>query len=76
MACTHKSDTSGSGVIILEENLVQISLITTEILLFMKCDIGIGLQFQGQLMRDFCCQPQLHHFGDSIVNICYFIAEI
>ena len=36
MVCTYKRDNSGSGVIILEENLVQIGLVIAEILLFMK----------------------------------------
>ena len=52
-ACTHKRDKSGIGVIILEENLVQIGLIIAEILLFMKCDLD--LHFQGQLIWRFCC---------------------
>ena len=37
-ACTHKHGNFGSAVIILEENLVQIGVIITEILLLMKCD--------------------------------------
>ena len=45
-ACTHKRDNSGSGVIILEENLVQIGLIIAEILLFMKCDLDLHVQGQ------------------------------
>ena len=38
-ACTNKRDNYGTGVIVLEENLVQIDFIIAEILLFMKCDI-------------------------------------
>ena len=45
-ASIHKCDNSGGGIIILEENLVQIGLIMAEILLSMKSDID--LHFQGQ----------------------------
>ena len=47
-ACTHKRDNSGNGVIILEENLVQIGLIVAEISHLMKCDLD--LYYQGQLI--------------------------
>ena len=43
---THKRETSGSGVIILEENLVQIGVIIADTLLFTKR--GLDLYFQGQ----------------------------
>ena len=42
--CTHKRDSSDIGVISLDENLIQVSLIISEILLFMKCDRGLHLQ--------------------------------
>ena len=44
----HTYDKSGSGVIILEENFVQIDLIIAELLPFVKCDLD--LHFQGQLI--------------------------
>ena len=47
-ACAHKRDKSGIGVIIHEENLVQIGLIIAEILFFTKCDLDP--HFDGQLM--------------------------
>ena len=43
-AYTHKRDNFGIGVFIHEENLVQIGLIISEILHFMKC--GLDLSFQ------------------------------
>ena len=46
-ACTRKRD-NYDICIILEANLVKISLIIAEILLFMKCDLD--LNFQDQLM--------------------------
>ena len=46
--CTHKRDNSNIGVIIIEENYVQIDLIMAEILHFMKYDLD--LHFQCQLM--------------------------
>ena len=72
-ACTHKWDNSSRGVVILEENLVQMSLIITEILLFIKCDLG--LHSQGQLISDFLL-AHLHHFNESFVKIGQIIAEI
>ena len=45
-ACIRKRD--NSGIIILEENVVQIDLIASEMLLFMKYDLV--LHVQGQLM--------------------------
>ena len=52
-ACTHKRDIPGSGVIIIEENFVQICLIIADIshcenVKIVKCDID--LHFQVQLM--------------------------
>ena len=47
-ACTHNRDNTGIGVIILEEKLVQVSLIIAEILSFVKCDLD--RHSQGQLM--------------------------
>ena len=47
-ACTHKHDKAGIGVIILEGNLAQISLIIAELLLFMKYERY--LHFQGLRM--------------------------
>ena len=44
----HKHDNSGSGVIILDENLVEISFIIAEILLFVKFDHD--QHFKGQLL--------------------------
>ena len=51
MTCTHKRDCCGIGVIILEENLVEIGLIIAEILLFTKCDLDLHLE--GQLISCF-----------------------
>ena len=53
---------------------VQISLIIAEIVLFEKWDFV--LHFQGQLMWRYCCQPQLHHFGESLVEIGSIGAKI
>ena len=67
MTCTHKRDSCGIGVIILEENLVEIGLILAEILLFTKCDLDLHLQ--GQLLSCFFCKLKSHHFYESLVNI-------
>ena len=68
---THRCDNFGSGVIILEENLVEICLIIAEKLLLMKCDLD--LHFQGQLMRRFCCQPSsiilVYNCGDILIFV-------
>ena len=58
----------------LEGNMVDIGLLTAVIILLVKCDVD--LQFQGQLLRLLCCQPQLHHFGESLVNIGGIIDEM
>ena len=74
-AYTCKRDNSGIGIIILEENLVQISFIIAKILLFMKCNLG--LHFQCPLMLCFfVTQPQQHNFGESLVKIDCIIAKI
>ena len=44
--CTHEYDKSDSGVIILKEHLVEISLIIAEILHFVKCDVDLYSQGQ------------------------------
>ena len=44
--CTHKRDKRGIGVTILEEHLIQIGLMLAEILLFMKCGLGLNYQYQ------------------------------
>ena len=58
---------SASGVIILEEHSLKIVLIISQILLFWKSDLD--LHFLGQSIRRVCCQPQLHHYGESLVKI-------
>ena len=72
--CAHKRDKSGSCVNILEENWIQIDLIKKLRYYFMKCNLD--LYFQGQLMQRFCCQPHLHHLGESFVKISRIVAEI
>ena len=73
-ACTHKRDNHGIGVIILEENFVEMGLIIVEILLFVKCDLV--LHFQDQLMLLFCRKPKLHYFGEGLVKNGHRVAEI
>ena len=72
-ACTHKRNISGIGVIILEENLVQIGLAIAEILLLMKC--YLDMHFKGQLIRIFCRQLLLHYFGEILVKLGHIIGE-
>ena len=55
-AYTHKRDNSGIGVFIHEENLIQIGLIVSEILHFMKCDLD--LPFRSRLKWGFYFQPK------------------
>ena len=65
-ACTHKRDNPGSGVIILEKNLIEIGLIIAEILMTYIFKVS---------WCDTCCQSQLCHFGESLVETDRTIAE-
>ena len=68
-ACTHKRD-----IPVAASSLLQIRLIITEIILFIKSDLDLHLQVQP--IRHFCCQPQWHHWDESFVKIGHIIDEI
>ena len=62
----HYIDDSCGDVIIFEEYLLEICLTIVEILIFFKYDLDE--RFRGQLKLHFCCQGQLPHFNERLVD--------